>query len=306
MSLTTSATFNPVLSEALNKIGENRFVGTQILPFRLAGTKTGTYPVFDSEQFDNDASKVRTPGSKSARRDFAYSSQTYSCKQYMLEGLLPDEDESKANDDGISDVQAALGQKLMRDLMVGHERRVSTLLYAAGFTSTAQTGAAMSVSATAKPIVTVQNAVERLNANGFFDNLALVIESSLYNEFLNTDDVRDIFNGAAVYTNRQVLLDAMGVQSIIICPTRYNAAAKGQNASRTSIWPTDKYFVGQVGGGDFANGGFGRTIAYAADGGAFTAETYREESIKSDVLRVYNSVDEVIINTNAGEIITTA
>lgn len=306
MSLTTSSTFDPILSEALNRIGENRFVGTQILPFRNVQTKTGTYPVFGAEQFDNDASKARAPGTLSARRDFQYGDQTYKCDQYMLEALLPDEDESKANDDGITDVRAAMGQKLARDLMVGHERRVSSVLYAASFTETAQSGSVMSVAATAKPIVTIQNAVERLNANGFFDSLALVIESSLFNELINTDDVRKIFNGAAVYTNRQILLDAFGVQQIIICPTRYNSAAKGQTASRSTIWPTDKYFIGQVAGGDFASGGFGRTIAYSPDGGAFTAQSYRSEEVKSDVLRVFNSVDEVVINTSAGEIITTA
>ena len=94
--------------------------------------------------------------------------------------------------------------------------------------------------------------------------------------------------------------------NIIILPTRYNSAAKGAAASRSKIWADTEYFVGQVAGGDFSNGGFGRTIAYSADGGAFTAETYRDEPIKSDVLRVYNSVDEVIINTNACEKITGA
>jgi hypothetical protein len=306
MALTTTSIFNPVLSEMLNKIGENRFVGTQILPIRNVGLSNGQYPVFNAEVFDNDASKARAPGSKAARIDFGYGQQDYACKQYMLEAPLPDEDANKASQDGIDDVTAALAMKLQRNLMVGHERRVASIVYNAGFNSTEQTGAAMSTSATAKPIVTIQNAVERLNANGFYDNLALIIETSLYNELLNTDDVRDIFNGAGIYNNRQVLLDALGVNQIILCPTRFNAAAKGQNASRSKIWPDDKYLVAQVGGGDFANGGFGRTLAYSPDGGAFTAETYREESVKSDILRVYNSVDEVVINTNAGELITTA
>jgi hypothetical protein len=306
MALTTTSIFNPGLSEMLNKIGENRFVGTQILPIRNVGLSNGQYPVFSSEVFDNDASKARAPGSKAARIDFGYGQQDYACKQFMLEAPLPDEDANKASQDGIDDVTAALAMKLQRNLMVGHERRVASIVYNAGFNSTAQTGATMATSATAKPIVTIQNAVERLNANGFYDNLALIIETGLWNAFLNTDDVRKIFNGAGIYNNRQVLLDAIGVQQIILCPTRYNAAAKGQNANRTKVWPTDKYLVAQVGGGDFANGGIGRTLAYSPDGGAFTAETYREESVKSDILRVYNSVDEVVINTNAGELIITA
>ena len=305
MSLSTTAQFNPVLSEALNKIGANRFVGTQILPPRLVGTKRGDYPVFGAEQFDLNASKERQPGSAAARRDFAYGQQDYACKQYMLEGVLPDEDESQANDDGILDARGAIAQKLQRDIMVGHELRVASAVYSAAF-NTVNATATMSSASTARPIQDIQNAVERLNGNGFYDNLALIIEVSLFNELLNTDDVRNIFNGAGLYTNREVLQGALGISQIILCPTRYNAAAKGKDANRTKIWPTDEYLVAQIAGGDFSNGGIGRTIAYSPDGGIFTAETYRDENIKSDILRVFNSVDEVIINTNAGEKIDNA
>jgi hypothetical protein len=302
MSLTTSASFNPILSEALNKIGENQFVGTQILPIRNAPTKNGDYPVFDDDQFDLNASQERSSGSAFPRRDFDYSKQSYACKQYALEGVLPDEDASLASDNGVSDAAGGIAQKLQRDIMVGHEIRVSNLMESASFNSEDTIGAVeYSDTSSAKPIQDIQGAVERLNANGFYDNLSLMMEISLFNEMLNTDDVRGIFNGNGQYTNRQVLRDAFGVSNIIILPTRYNSANKGRSATRASIWPDDSYFVGQVAGGDFSNGGFGRTIAYSADGGAFTAETYRDEPIKSDVLRVYNSVDEVIINTNACE-----
>ena len=303
MSLTTSATFNPILSEALNKVGGNKFVGLSILPVRNVGTKSGTYPVFDSDHFDNDTSKQRAPGSKFARRDFKYSSQDYKCLQYGLEGVLPDEDETQANEDGVNEASGAIAAELQRDLMVGHELRVKDIVYGAAYNSTAAT-AAMSSGATAKPIKDIQNAVERLGGNGFNDNLALIIEESLFNEMLNVDDVRSIFNGNGQYTDRQVLRDALGVSQIIVCPTRYNSAAKGKSATRTKVWPTDKYLVAQISGGDFANGGIGRTLAYSPDGGIFTAEEYRDEGIKSDILRVYNSCDEVIINANAGELIT--
>lgn len=305
MAYSATAEFNPVLSEMLNRIGENRFVGTQILPIREVSTKTGEYSVFDSEQFDNDYAKARAAGTAFPRMDFERGQGTFKVEQYGLEAALPDEDRTKANDDGISDVEASIARNLQRNLMVGHERRVSSLVYAAAFNSTAAT-AVMSSNTTAKPIRDIQLAVERLQANGHFENLALIIESSLFNEMLNVDDIRDIFNGNGQYTNVEVLRGALGVSNIIVCPTRYNSAAKGQSASRAKVWPTDKYLVGQVSGGDFANGGFGRTLAYSPDGGAFSAENYRDEKHKQDILRVFNSVDEVVINTTAAELITGA
>ena len=300
MSLYTNTSFNPILSEALNKIGENNFVGTKIFPVRNVGTKVGEYPIFGTDQFDNNSSKARAAGSLFPRQDFEYNKQTYATVQYALEGVLPDEDETAASEAGVTDASAAIAQKLQRNLMVGHELRCAAALTGAGFASTNAT-AAFSDAAAAKPIIDIQNAVERLNAHGFYDNIALIIETSLFNEMINTNDVRGIFNGNGTYTNRQVLLDAFGVNEIIITPTRYNGAAKGNTSNREKIWSTSEIYVAQIAGGDFANGGFGRTLSFGPDGGVFTAEVYRDEPIKSDILRVYNSVDEVVINEHAGQ-----
>lgn len=307
MSLYTNTSFNPILSEALNKIGENNFVGTKIFPVRNVGTKVGEYPIFGTDQFDNNSSKARAAGSLFPRQDFEYNKQTYATVQYALEGVLPDEDETAASEAGVTDASAAIAQKLQRNLMVGHELRCAAALTGAGFTGTPATGKFDGTGAkTPTPIIDIQNAVERLNAHGFYDNIALIIETSLFNKMINTDDVRGIFNGNGTYTNRQVLLDAFGVNEIIITPTRYNGAAKGNTSTRERIWKTDELYVAQVAGGDFANGGFGRTLSFGPDGGLFTAEVYRDEPIKSDILRVYNSVDEVVINTHAGQKITGA
>lgn len=306
MAYSATAQFNPVLSEMLNTIGSNRFVGTQILPITNVSVKSGEYPVIGAAEFDNNASKERAAGSTFARRDFAYGQQDFKCRQYGLEAKLPDEDITQANQDGISDVEANAAMQLQRDLMVGHEKRVSDLIYASGtFTETAAT-AAMSVVATAKPITDIQAAVQRLNADGHFENLQLVIEDSLYYEMINTDDFRDITNGAGAYPNADLVRGVLGLSGVIVCPTRYNTGKKGQSASRTKIWPTTKYMVASIAGGDFSAGGFGRTLAFAPDGGAFSAENYRDEKVKSDILRVYNSVDEVVINTTAAEVITGA
>lgn len=306
MSLYTNTSFNPILSEALNKIGENNFVGTKIFPVRNVGTKVGEYPTFSADQFDNNSSKARASGSLFPRQDFEYNKQTFACEQYALEGVLPDEDGTAASEAGVTDAAAAIAQKLQRNLMVGHELRCAAALTGAGFESTPATAAFDGSGSAPTPIVDIQNAVERLNAQGFYDNIALILETSLFNKMINTDDVRGIFNGNGTYTNRQVLLDAFGVNEIIITPTRYNSSAKGNASSRSRIWKTDELYVAQVAGGDFANGGFGRTLSFGPDGGVFTAEVYRDEPIKSDVLRVYNSVDEVVVNSNAGQKIASA
>jgi hypothetical protein len=66
--------------------------------------------------------------------------------------------------------------------------------------------------------------------------------------------------------------------------------------------------VAQLADGPFVNGGIGRTAAYEGRGSGvqFTSETFRTEQPPASVVRVRHTVDELIINDVAGEVITGA
>ena len=122
-----------------------------------------------------------------------------------------------------------------------------------------------------------------------------------------TDDMRNLINGSGtLFMAQDQVARVLGVDSIVLCATRYNSAIKGQTASRTNIWPTTSYYVASLAGGPMTNGGIGRTLCYTDRGGQFVSETYRTEQPPANVLRVRNSCDELIINSNAGEEITGA
>ena len=299
-----TAEFNPVLSEALNRIGKNQFVGLQIFPERSVNYKNGTYPIFPAGQFDNNLSKEKTPGGEYPRKDSQYNQGIYICKKYGLEEPLNDEDANQAESDGILDAKGTIATNLARDIMIGHELRVAAKLQASSVFNETAASAAMSSADTVKPITDIQNAVERLNGNGFYDNLSLIIENSLFNEMINSDNVKAIFNGSGQFVDRGLLLKELGVSKVIICQTRYNAAAKGKAANRTKVWQDNAYYVAQTVGGAFSNGGIGRTLAYQPNGGIFTVESYRSDKREADIQRVKMCTDEVIINGNAGEKIT--
>ena len=133
------------------------------------------------------------------------------------------------------------------------------------------------------------------------------MEASLYQEMLQTDDMRNLINGSGTmaWATDQVAR-ILGVDDVIIAKSQYNSAMKGQTASRSKIWPTASYYVAALAGGPFSNGGIGRTLAYNARGGQFVSETYRTEQPPANVVRVRNCVDEIIINDNAGETVTGA
>ena len=306
MFASASASFQPVISEVVNEVDRQAFVGGQILPFQPTNVRKGKYVKIVSAMFDNDVSKPRAAGSNFAQMSGEYEAATFECVEFGVENSLDDISIAEAETDALLDIVSVAASQLADDLLVGHELRVATALSGSSFNSTAAT-AAMSVVASATPINDVNQAVLRLNANGIRKNITLVMESSLYQEMLQTDDMRNLINGSgSMFFSQDQVKNVLGVDGIILCSTRYNSALKGQTGSRTAIWPTSSYYVASIAGGPLSNGGIGRTLCYTDRGGQFVSETFRTEQPPANVIRVRNSCDELIINDSAGEVISGA
>ena len=301
-----NADFSPIISQAVNEVDRQAFAGQRILPVVPTGTSKGKYVKIEANQFDNDLAKPRAPGSNFASASQQYTSASFDCEEYGLEVSIDDLELAIAADDALLDVAVVTANQIADDLAIGHEIRCAASVAGAGMNATAAT-AAMSVVATATPIADISNAVLRLNAAGIFRGISLVMEASLYAEMTQCDDMRTLINGSGqTFWSTDQVSKVLGVDEVIICNTRYNAAKKGQSRSASKIWPDDAYYVAQISGGPFSNGGLGRTLAYTARGGVYVAETFRTEQPPASVDRVRQNVDEVVINANAGEEITGA
>jgi hypothetical protein len=303
----SAASFQPVIAEAVNEVDRQQFVGARILPFQTVGSKSATYAKIKAAEFDNDISKPRAAGSNFARTSSEYESATYECIEYGVENSLDDLDLAAAETDAQLDIATVAANQLADDLMIGHEIRTANAISGAGFNSTAAT-AAMSVVATATPIADITNAVLRLNANGIFSGIRLIMEASLYAEMLQTDDMRNLINGSgSMFYSEDQVARILGVDSVIVCNTRYNSAMKGQTGSRSKVFSDTTYYVAQVADGPLSNGGIGRTLYYnARQSWQFVTETFRTEMPPASVVRVRMTTDELIINDFAGEKITGA
>jgi hypothetical protein len=302
----SAASFQPVISEVVNEVDRQEFVGARILPYLSVNNRQGKFVKIIASQFDNDVSKPRAAGSNFASVTGEYEAATFECVEYGVENSMDDIDIAQAETDAQLDILAVAANQLADDLMVGHELRVASALSGASFNSTAAT-ATMSTVATATPIADINAAVLRLQADGIRKNITLVIEASLYSEMLQTDDMRNLINGSgSFFWAQDQVARVLGLDDIVIATTRYNSALKGQTGSRTSIWPTTSFYILSVSDGPMSGGGVGRTLCYTERGGQFVSETYRTEQPPANVIRVRNSCDEIILNANAGETITGA
>ena len=92
---------------------------------------------------------------------------------------------------------------------------------------------------------------------------------------------------------------------ILVGDASYDTTKLGKDATDASLvwtWADTYFWVGQVTGGAPEMGGAGRTMVLEdlTNGMQFVTETYREEKIRSDRLRVRQDDNTKIVNENSG------
>jgi hypothetical protein len=93
---------------------------------------------------------------------------------------------------------------------------------------------------------------------------------------------------------------------VLVARAKYDTAPKGRTTSTlVPIWGNSYVWVGCCKGGDYSEGGAGRTLVWEADipSGLYATETYRDEKRRSDMVRVRTNSIEKVLNGNAGQLV---
>ena len=291
------------------------FIAQQIMPVLPVAIKSGQYPKLTKTLTGllDTGGDVRAPKASYPRVSRQWTSDTYDCLDRGLEELV---DDAEAKDFGrFADPMGTAARLTLRNLMINYEARVASAIMDNGvFTATAAV-----VSYTETNIATINFvkdiglAIERLNAKGVIPN-TIVMSSTVLNQLKRSTLLLNAARGTRP-TNADVVITSdtikalvvdQGINNVFIGRTRYNSAKAGQTAVLTQCWPNTYIWVGEVQGGSPNAGGAGRTFVWNEEGGLFVTETYRSDSHRSTVVRVRQNTAEKIIDSAAGELITTS
>ena len=97
------------------------------------------------------------------------------------------------------------------------------------------------------------------------------------------------------------------MQEVLIGRSSYDSANEGAAFSSSNIWSNTLAWVGSVsdGGAGYFGGGAGFTLNWSEYGPVIGVTTYRDETIRSNVVRSSHYVAEKVVNSNAAQLITT-
>ena len=94
------------------------------------------------------------------------------------------------------------------------------------------------------------------------------------------------------------MADILGVKRIVVGRAIYNTAKEGKAFQGADIWSDDFAMVAVIGEGQrLSDPTVGRTFLWTADSPEnATVEQYRDDAARSDIFRVRQHVDEIIID----------
>ena len=97
------------------------------------------------------------------------------------------------------------------------------------------------------------------------------------------------------------------MQEVLIGRSSYDSANEGVAYASANIWSNTLAWVGSVsdGGAGYFGGGAGFTLNWSEYGPVIGVTTYRDETIRSNVVRSSHYVAEKIVNANSAQLITT-
>lgn len=302
-----------VLEQA--KDWEASLIGTRVLPILNVATRTGQYPSFklkESQLLKSDV-KPRAAYSAFPRGTRAFTQETYACQEYGYEEAV--DDTVQADNARFFDSEVIAAKMARRKLLLAHEIRVAAAIQNDTTFTATNSGTAYTTGnlATFDVGLDVDLAKDRLLAKGESDaNLVVVMSRAVWSRIRASTKFQNRLRGVGLSSDTilnsgaQAAADVFGVASVLIGRAAYDGAAEGLAFSSSDVWDNDHIWVGSVttAGGYFA-GGAGYTLNWSEYGPAVGVFTYRDETIKSDIVRSAHHVTEKIVNSNAGELIAT-
>jgi hypothetical protein len=295
---------------------EAGLIGVQAMPILDVPVRAGQYPSFvlkEGQLLKSDV-KNRAAYSAYARGTRAFNQDTYTALEYGYEEAV--DDTVTLDVARFFDAEVIAAKLAKRKLLLAHELRVAAKLFDNTVFTATNSGTAYSTAnlATFDVGADVQDAIDRLLAKGeSVTNLVVIMSSPVFSRIRASTKFQNRLRGAGISSDTilnastAAAAEVFGVNSVLIGRASYDAAPEGVAFSSSNVWSNSLIWVGSVtqASSGFFGGGAGFTLNWSEYGSAIGVSTYREEAIKSNIVRASHFVAEKVVNANAGQLITT-
>jgi len=290
------------------------FIAQQVAPVIDVASQSGNFGKIPVEQLLQTRTTSRAPGAGYARGDFTFEATTYSCEEHGAEEPVDDREAKMYA--SYFDAEQIATMRAYDAVLRNAEIRMATAIFNATTWTSYTTGVTNEWDdfTNAKPVQDVNTAVQAVWSQcGVWPN-ALVINKHVFKNLRLCDEVKEALEAAGAgqssaqgnITAAQ-LATVFDLDYIIVAGSAKNTATEGQSVSFDKVWSDEYAMVCRVGvTADPREPCIARTFHWSEDGSMIggTVESYREENRRSDIIRVRHDVDEVVMYTEMGHLLS--
>lgn len=317
---TSLATLRPDLADTFMEFDlaadQAGYIGHRVFPVVDVQSQAGVFGKIPIEQLLQNSDTKRAPGSGYSRGNFTFQSASYACQEHGHEEVVDDREAKMYAE--YFDAEVISSARAFNAVLRNAEKRIADAV----FNTTTWTGASLTTGIThewddavnAVPITDVEAAVQKIYDNSGLWANALVINRKVFRNLRLCDQVRDRIssNGAGSSELQseitvQQIAQAFDLQYVLVAGGTQNTANEGQAASLSPLWSGEYAMVCKIAtSADFKEPCIGRTFHWSEDGSSVggTVESYREESVRGEVVRVRHDVDEIVLYPQAGHLLS--
>lgn len=295
---------------------ESTLIGTAVMPVLNVPVKAGQYPSFvlkEGQLLKSDV-KNRAPYSTYARGTRAFNQDTYTALEYGYEEAV--DDTVTLDVARFFDAETVAAKLAKRKLLLAHELRAAAKIFDNSTFTATNSGTAYTTAniATFDVGADVQEALDRMLAKGESTSSAkVVIPYPVWTRLRASTKFQNRLRGTGLSSDTilnastQAAAEVFGVSEVLIGRASYDSAPEGVAFAAANVWANTFIWVGNVteASSGFFGGGAAFTLNWSEYGPVIGVSTYRDESIKSNIVRASHYTAEKVVNANAGQLITT-
>jgi hypothetical protein len=317
---TSLTTLRPELGSMLEfDLAANRakYIADRVAPVMEVAKQSGTFGKVSIEQLLQAAIETkRAPGTPYPRNKFTFTSATYACEEHGAEEVVDDREAEMYRE--YLEAEFIATQRALTAVLQNREIRWSSAI----FNASTWTGAALTTGVTnewddfanATPVTDVFNAKNKVYTGCGFEPNALIINRSVFENLRMCAEVIDRIESAGAGApsdpgniGAAQLAQVFGLPYIIVGGGLKNTANEADAVSMSAIWSNEYAMICRVAtSNDMREPCIARTFHWGADGSSVggTVESYRDETVRGEIIRVRHDVDEIVMYTEAGHLLS--
>jgi hypothetical protein len=290
------------LSNLSIKYSNEELVGEKLFPAFNVGKDSGKYYIYGKENLRTYRTK-RAPGTRAASMDWSVSSDSFKCEEYALEHPIADEVRNEA--DAPLKPESDATEMLTDTIMLDHEVRIAALALAAGSYATGHSNAAPKKwddYTASDPVEDIRAMNSLIHGKIMRKANTLLLGQQVYDVLCNHPDILSRLSGNATkVVTAEMLAAIFKVKEVIVGGAVQITSVEGAATEASSYVWGKNVILAYKGTPGLKTLTFGQVFRRE---GYRQVEKWREQPIKSDIVKTADKTDEKIIASGAGALLT--